>query len=133
MRGARSSRMLGVVCSLLIISALFGPAPVRANERAGTVGLAVALPNGTMTGFAPNLMAISEGGSLNLVGADTQVHNIACVKRNRKTKRPLCESAYAAAGEMKPVTGVEKLPVGTYALICQAHPQMKVELRVVGP
>ena len=43
------------------------------------------------------------------------------------------QSEYAAAGETKPVVGVEKLKVGTYPLICQAHPQMKVDLRVVGP
>ena len=98
-----------------------------------TPALAVALPNGTTTGFAPNVLAISQGGSLNLLGADTQAHNIACVKFSRKTKRPLCQSEYAAAGDVKPVAGVEKLRAGTYSLICQAHPQMKVDLTVVGP
>jgi plastocyanin len=97
------------------------------------VAAAVALPSGTTTGFAPNIIAISQGGSLNIVGGDLQVHNLACTKTNRKTKRPICQSAFAALGETKPVIGVEKLPVGTYPLICQAHPQMKVDLRVVGP
>jgi plastocyanin len=97
------------------------------------VAVAVAPPSATTVGFAPNVLAISQGGTLNLLGADLQVHNLACTKLNRKTKRPLCQSDYAALGETKPVTGVEKLKVGTYALICQAHPQMKVDLRVVGP
>ncbi|HYI44451.1 MAG TPA: hypothetical protein VE174_03180 [Actinomycetota bacterium] len=131
--GGRFRRIAGVLASLLVIPALLGTTPVSANERAGTPALAVALPSGTTTGFAPNILAISQGGSLNIVGADLQVHNLACTKIKRKTKRPICQSAYVAAGEVKPVVGVEKLKVGTYPLICQAHPQMKVDLRVVGP
>jgi plastocyanin len=128
-----TGRGAATICAFLVLSALLIPLPVAASEDPGTVALAVAPPNATTVGFAPNVLAISQGGSLNIVGADLQVHNIACVKFNRKTKRPLCQSAYAALGETKPVVGVEKLKVGTYPLICQAHPQMKVELRVVGP
>jgi plastocyanin len=130
--GARLS-LVAVLGSVALVSGLFTPSPVAASERPGTPGVAVALPNGTTTGFAPNIVAVTRGGSLNLVGADTQVHNLACIKRNRRTKRPLCQSDYAGPGEIKPVVGVEKLKVGTYALICQLHPQMKAELRVVGP
>jgi plastocyanin len=92
----------------------------------------VALPNGTTTGFAPNAVAILKGTGLDVLGADLQVHNLACVKRNRKTKRPLCQSEYVAAGESKPLVGAEKLPPGDYGLLCQLHPQMKAKLTVVG-
>ena len=129
----RFGRMAGVVASVLVIAALLGPPSVAAEERAGTVGVSVAPPNATTVGFAPNVVVISEGGTLDVVGADLQVHNLACTKVNRKTKRPVCQGAYAATGEIKPVVGVEKLKVGSYSLVCQAHPQMKVDLRVVGP
>lgn len=120
---------LAIVSLFLSMPGLLGPPHVGAVMPAAVV----ALPNGTTTGFAPKIVAITKGGTLDVVGADTTVHNLACVKRNRKTKRPLCRSDYAVAGEVKRVKGVEKLPAGTYALFCDVHPQMTAELMVVWP
>ena len=91
----------------------------------------VALPNGTTTGFAPTVLAIAKGTAVDVVGADVQVHNLACAKRDRK-RRPLCLSRTAGLGESQPVKGIEKLKPGSYSLLCTLHPQMKVELTVVG-
>lgn len=104
---------------------------MAAPANAVTTAYVVALPNGTTTGFAPTVIAMAKGSSMDVVGADLQVHNIACVKRDRK-KRPLCQSRSAGLGETKPVMGVEKLKPGTYSLLCTLHPQMKVDLTVVG-
>jgi plastocyanin len=145
-RGHR--RAFAIATSALVVVGLLGPVSVATARPempasggtyrfqpaiVGTPAQVVAPPNGTTTGFAPNLAAIAKGGSLDLVGADLVSHNLACVKKNRKTRRPLCQSDYAALGEVKPVKGVQKLPVGTYKLNCQLHPKMTAELTVVGP
>lgn len=103
-------------------------APATAIPAAVNV---VALPNGTATGFAPTILAIVQGTPVDVVGADLQVHNLACAKRDRR-RRPLCLSRVAALGESQPVKGIERLKPGNYSLLCTLHPQMKVELTVVG-
>lgn len=117
-----------LACAIVAIGSVLAMA---APASAATVYV-VALPNGTTTGFAPAVLAIAKGSTLDIVGADVQVHNIACVKRDRK-RRPLCQSRVAGLGETKPVMGVEKLAPGTYAMLCTLHPQMKADLTVVGP
>lgn len=113
-----------------VIVAIGSMLSMAAQARAATTYV-VALPNGTTTGFAPAILALAKGSTLDIVGADVQVHNIVCVKRDRK-RRPLCQSRLAGLGETKPVMGVERLAPGTYALLCTLHPQMKADLTVVG-
>lgn len=132
----RGSYVMGVVSALVIVTAMLVPAAdaVEVPDRTGrfvTPTAVVAPPNGMNVGFAPNVLAIAEGGSITLVGADLQVHNLTCVERSRKTKRPLCNSTFVNAGQTAPVVGVEKLPAGTYPMVCQLHPKMTVNLRVL--
>ena len=136
--GYRSrSYFVGFISTLLMVTGMLAPptaAAVEVPDHAAkfvTPVAVVAPPNGTDIGFAPNVLAIAHGGSLTVAGADLQVHNLACVKRSRKTRRPLCQSAYVGAGQTAPVVGVEKLPAGTHPLVCQLHPKMTVTLTVL--
>ncbi len=128
--GARSTGAVVMLTACLLILSLLGPAPSMAQD-VGTPAGVLAPPDGANNGFAPNNIVIAQGGSVDVVGADLQSHNLACIKRNRKTKLPLCQSEYAAAGETKRVEGVENLKAGAYQLMCQLHPSMIVDLTVL--
>lgn len=105
------------------------PVPSKVPGSTATV---TAAPGGTVTGFAPTKVAVTEGGSLTFLNADPTIeHNIACAEFDPVTLRPRCESTFGEVGHTAPVTGVNKLPPGTYGLYCQLHPQMTSELTVV--
>jgi plastocyanin len=124
-RGRRRTGVL-VVASLLLVVSMFAPGS-GAMAAPGAVPI-VALPNGATVGFAPRTAVMPRGGSIDLVGADTTAHNIACAKKKRR--RPLCQSGFVTAGQTVPLKGAHKLKPGTYLLICQLHPQMTVNLTV---
>ena len=132
-RGRRRTAVVCVASSLMLALGLSGPGPVASAEP--LVAAVVAPPNGTAAGFAPRALAVPAGASLDLVGADTTAHNLACAKKSKKRRgkprRPLCQSAFAASGQTARVEGVEVLAPGTYALFCQLHPQMTLELTVI--
>ena len=121
--------MVSVATAFLLTAGLFGPGSAGAAGAAAVV----APPNATTVGFVSRALAIPRGETLDLVGADTTAHNVACVKKvkKRKSRRPMCQSPFAASGQVVRVKGVEKLKPGTYALICQLHPQMTLALTVL--
>jgi plastocyanin len=89
-----------------------------------------ALPVGNITGFAPPKTVMFEGQSLDFVNLDvTGPHDVTSVKRGSDYKR-LFSSASAPFGQVVPVVGVEKLPVGTYDFICSIHGTMQGQLIV---
>lgn len=138
-RAHPSRRRLGVVAAVLasvLTAGLWGPGSAATADPLVVAVLAPA--NGTTTGFAPRSLVAAQGTSMDLIGADTTAHNLVCEKKKkvkkgkRRFRRPVCASGFAAAGQTSRVEGVETLKPGTYALLCQLHPQMTVELTVVG-
>ena len=127
----RRTAVVSVASAFVLTASLFTPGAASAAGSA-----LVAPPNGASVGFVPNAVVITQGGTLDLIGADSTAHNVACAKKRRsgpkkRRRKPVCMSAFAVAGETQPVKGVDKLKPGTYELLCQLHPQMTAELTVL--
>jgi plastocyanin len=110
------------------------PPPPAPPVIPGTTWVYETPPGANVYGFVPPAGVITEGGTAYLTNQDATAHNIACVKFDPVTRRPLCESPYANPSlppETVPINGVDKLPPGTYDLLCQLHPPMTATLTVV--
>jgi plastocyanin len=121
------------VAILLSAATLVGPAAGDAAPLPGTPGAVVA-PLGASqgVGFVLPVMAVAEGGSLTFANLDTVIHNVVCDQVNPVTRRPICSSGDPiVTGGTATVAGVENLAPGTYALHCQPHEQMTLQLNVV--
>ena len=68
-------------------------------------------------------MTINKGGKASYTNADAVQHNVASTEG-------LFSSELANTGQTMPVAGVENLEPGTYAFICEPHPNMKGQLVV---
>ena len=101
------------------------PAP---TPEGGATAVVTAPPEATSAGFAPPRMAVTKGGSLQFVNADTMTHDITAVAK--KDGAPVFKSPFTASGSSSDVKGVSALAPGSYPFFCSLHTQMKGELTV---
>ena len=87
-------------------------------------------PSAQATGYLPPVVTMARGGKASYVNADIVRHNVVSVAKGADGKPLFSSGTLSAAGESKPVVGVEKLAPGTYQFLCQPHPGMKGQLVV---
>jgi FtsP/CotA-like multicopper oxidase with cupredoxin domain len=137
------SRLIITVLALLIGGAGYVALPSASatppsGVRLGNVpstnaplnGAVIVGPGGASTGYYTKVAVIAKGGTLQFINLDELAHTVTSVAR-RPDGKPLF-SGNALPGKTVQVTGVSKLPPGTYDFYCQYHPNMTGTLIIEG-
>jgi len=82
-------------------------------------------PGAQSYGYLTPSVTVNKGGTVSYTNYDAVRHNVSSTDG-------LFRSDFADGGETVPVAGVEKLEPGTYAFLCEPHPNMKGQLTVRG-
>ena len=101
------------------------PSEEQPPEGGGGSGQSFAAtgPGATSYGYLTPIVFVNKGGSVSYTNMDVPKHNVSSVDG-------LFRSELAGTGETMPVTGVEKLEVGSYEFVCEPHPNMRGTLVV---
>jgi type 1 glutamine amidotransferase/plastocyanin len=94
-------------------------------------GVVTTIPNGTLLGFAPTKLVLTQGSTLTFVNGDNTTHDVTCQERDPVTRKPICGSDYLNTGQSGQVHGVPELPPGTHAFNCSLHSGMAGELTIL--
>jgi spore coat protein A len=141
-RPSRSPRLVAAAIALLLGGAAYVAAPGAAASARGFTpggvptsstslnGSVVVGPGGASTGYYTKVAVITQGSTLAFVNLDQLAHTVTSVAR-KANGAPLF-TGNALPGSTVDVTGVSKLPPGTYDFYCQFHPNMTGQLIVEG-
>ena len=99
------------------------PPPDGGGGGGSSQGVAATGPGATSYGYLTPVVFVNKGGTVTYTNMDVPKHNVSSVDG-------LFRSELAGTGETMPVTGVEKLEVGSYAFVCEPHPNMRGTLVV---
>lgn len=97
--------------------------PPEDGGGGGGQGFVATGPGATSYGYLTPIVFVNKGGTVSYTNMDVPKHNVS-------SPDGLFRSELAGTGETVPVTGVEKLNVGTYNFLCEPHPGMKGQLVV---